>query len=243
MQCCWQQRVPFRNPVGLRSLGVLVNEATEDLAATYPPRVQLSDWWWERLTVGWALPAALMRAMPVVVRQVLAEYSQQVSNVIDQNRVQALSAYRAYPAFRVGVRPGRLRRYEEYLDALGAEHRVDPGLFQTAEYSAAMLSYFVDFLEAPDDVEQAVEARMERQRVIYTGDRRFVVVVEEQVLRARVGTVDTMAGQLDRVLGIMSLPRVSLGVIPATVPRTVFASVAFGSTTTPWSVSRHQRLA
>jgi hypothetical protein len=35
--------VPFGNPVGLRSLGVLVNEATEDLAATYPPRVQLSD--------------------------------------------------------------------------------------------------------------------------------------------------------------------------------------------------------
>ena len=39
-----------------------------------------------------------------------------------------------------------------------------------------MLSYVVDFLEAPNDIEPAVEARMELQRVIYTGDRRFVVV-------------------------------------------------------------------
>jgi hypothetical protein len=68
---------------------------------------------------------------------------------------------------------------------------------------------------------------MERQRVLYAGDRRFVVVIEEQVLRMQVGTADTMAGQLDRILAIMSLPRVSLGIIPATAPRQVFASVGF----------------
>jgi hypothetical protein len=107
------------------------------------------------------------------------------------------------------------------------EHNIIPGLFQTAEYSAAMLSYFIDFLDAPNDLEAAVEARMERQRVIYTGDRRFVVVIEEEAVRARVGTVDTMAGQLDRVLAVMSLPRVSLGIIPAAAPHTVFTSVGF----------------
>jgi transcriptional regulator with XRE-family HTH domain len=72
------------------------------------------------------------------------------------------------------------------------EHNIIPGLFQTAEYSAAMLRYFVDFLDAPDDIETAVEARMERQRIIYSGERRFNVVIEEQALRARVGTTDTM---------------------------------------------------
>jgi transcriptional regulator with XRE-family HTH domain len=107
------------------------------------------------------------------------------------------------------------------------EHNIIPGLFQTAEYSAAMLSYFIDLLDAPDDLEAAVEARMERQRVLYTGDRRFVVVIEEEAVRARVGTVDTMAGQLDRVLAVMSLPRVSLGIVPAAAPRTIFTSVGF----------------
>ncbi len=42
-------------------------------------------------------------------------------------------------------------------------------------------------MDLPDDVDAAVEARMDRQRVLYTGDRRFLVVVEEQVLRTRVG--------------------------------------------------------
>jgi hypothetical protein len=35
------------------------------------------------------------------------------------------------------------------------------------------------------------------------------------VLRTRVGDADVMTGQLDRLLAVMSLPRVSVGVIPA----------------------------
>jgi transcriptional regulator with XRE-family HTH domain len=107
------------------------------------------------------------------------------------------------------------------------EHYTIPGLFQTAEYSAAILAYFVAFLEIPDDIDAAIEARMERQRVIYSGDRRFLVVLAEEALRARVGNADVMAGQLDRVLAVMSLPRVSVGIIPMGVQRTTFAAVGF----------------
>ena len=107
------------------------------------------------------------------------------------------------------------------------EHNIIPGLFQTAEYSAAMLSYFIDFLNTPNDLDAAIEARMERQRIVYSGNRRIVMVLEEHAIRERVGDFDTMAGQLDRLLGVMSLPRVSLGIIPAAAYRTVFASVGF----------------
>jgi transcriptional regulator with XRE-family HTH domain len=107
------------------------------------------------------------------------------------------------------------------------EHNIVPGLFQTADYSAAMLSYFIDLLETPNDLDAAIAARMERQRVLYTGDRRFVVVLEERAVRIRVGGPDVMAGQLDRLLAVMSLPRVSLGIIPETAVRTVFASAGF----------------
>lgn len=68
---------------------------------------------------------------------------------------------------------------------------------------------------------------MERQRIIYSGNRRFAVVLEEQAIRERVGNLDTMTGQLDRLLGVISLPRVNLGIIPAAAPRRVFASVGF----------------
>ncbi|HVQ99716.1 MAG TPA: helix-turn-helix transcriptional regulator [Mycobacterium sp.] len=118
-------------------------------------------------------------------------------------------------------------RYERTKVFRIYEHNIIPGLFQTAEYSAAMLSYFIDFLDAPNDLDAAVEARMERQRIVYSGNRRFAVVLEERAIRARVGNLDTMAGQLDRLLGMMSLPRVSLGIIPETVPHKVFTSVGF----------------
>ena len=51
------------------------------------------------------------------------------------------------------------------------EHNVIPGLFQTAAYCAAMLSFWIGFLEAPDDLDAAVAARMERQKVIFTAAR------------------------------------------------------------------------
>jgi Domain of unknown function (DUF5753) len=40
------------------------------------------------------------------------------------------------------------------------------------------------------------------------------VLVEESVLRYRLGDPETMAGQLGHMLGVMALPSVSLGVIP-----------------------------
>lgn len=107
------------------------------------------------------------------------------------------------------------------------EHSAIPGLFQTAEYSAAILTYFIEFLGVPNDLNAALQARLERQRVIYSGKRRFVVVLEENALLTRVGSPEIMAGQLDRLLATMSLPRVSLGIIPRTAPRRTFSQVGF----------------
>jgi transcriptional regulator with XRE-family HTH domain len=107
------------------------------------------------------------------------------------------------------------------------EHSAIPGLLQTAEYSAAILTYFIEFLDAPNDLDAALQARMERQKIIYSGNRRFVIVLEENALRIQVGSPDTMAGQLDRLLATISLPRVSLGIIPPTAPRRTFTQVGF----------------
>ena len=54
---------------------------------------------------------------------------------------------------------------------------------------------------------------MERQRVIYQAGKRFDVVLEEQALRTWFGTAETQAGQLGRLLEMMSVPTVSLGII------------------------------
>jgi hypothetical protein len=109
-----------------------------------------------------------------------------------------------------------------------------PGLFQTAEYASAIIAHVIEFDQIPNDLEGAVAARMERQRVLRAGDRRFLVVLEEQALRTRVGdAAGVMAGQLDRLLSVMSQHRISLGIIPSMGKRHTWASVGF------WIFDRH----
>jgi len=107
------------------------------------------------------------------------------------------------------------------------EHNVIPGLFQTAEYCSAMLSFWIKFLGTPNDLQEAVAVRMERQRVIYRGCRRFVSVLEEQALRTWFGTAETQARQLDHLLALMSLPNVSLGIVPMMTERVGVGSTGF----------------
>ena len=107
------------------------------------------------------------------------------------------------------------------------ENTVVPGLFHTAEYAATIFRFWNDFLDIPNDVDDAVAARMQRQQVLYTGRRRFSCVLEEQTLYTRVGDADVMAGQLDRLLAVMSLSRVSLGIIPAAGVRHCLAQGSF----------------
>jgi transcriptional regulator with XRE-family HTH domain len=148
----------------------------------------------------------------------------------------ARSVESAYLEFRRQAHAGGMKRvlgphtvslYEQTKLFRIYEHNVVPGLFQTADYAAAMLSFWIKFLNTPDDIETAVAARMERQRVIYQRGKQFFAVLEEQALRTWFGTAETQAGQLDRLLALMSLPTVSLGIIPMMTERTAVGSAGF----------------
>ncbi|MPZ65845.1 MAG: helix-turn-helix domain-containing protein [Pseudonocardiaceae bacterium] len=101
---------------------------------------------------------------------------------------------------------GRFRWYEPVLV---------PGILQTAEYAAAVLARVIDFYGIPDDVDAGVAARMERQQALYRGNHRFHFILAQQALLTTVGDTAVMIGQLDRLLTVLSLPRVRLGVVPA----------------------------
>ena len=98
------------------------------------------------------------------------------------------------------------------------EPAVIPGLLQTREYAFAVLSTFIDFIRVPDDAEEGATARLERQKVLTHGDRRFHMVIGEQALHTNVGGTEVMAGQLEHLLGALKLPRLRLGLIPADAP-------------------------
>ncbi len=112
----------------------------------------------------------------------------------------------AYLEFRRQARAGMKRvtgahtvpLYEHTVRFRIYEHNVIPGLFQTAAYCAAMLSFWIGFLEVPDDLDAAVAARMDRQRVLYQPAKR-----------------------------IMSVPTVSLKIIPMKTERVGVPSAGF----------------
>lgn len=89
-----------------------------------------------------------------------------------------------------------------------------PGLLHTAEYAEAVMRRVIDFYQVPDDLDAGVAVRLQRQQILYRGDHRFHFIIAQQALATTVGDTDVMIGQLDRLLAVMSLPRVALGIIP-----------------------------
>jgi hypothetical protein len=81
--------------------------------------------------------------------------------------------------------------------------------------------------DLPDDAEQANQVRMDRQRVLHEGDHRFVFLLAEQALYSLVPTAEAMVEQLDHLSATMDLPRVSLGIIPATAGLGAHTQTAF----------------
>ncbi len=96
-----------------------------------------------------------------------------------------------------------------------------PGILQTAEYAAAVLRKSIDFFHIPDDLEQGVAKRLERQQVLYQGKRQFRIIMGEQALHTTVGDDNVMAGQLDRLIAVIGLPRVLVGIVPAAAELTM----------------------
>ncbi|MFF9405855.1 helix-turn-helix domain-containing protein [Streptomyces anandii] len=147
----------------------------------------------------------------------------------------ARSADNTYVEWRRVQRTG-LRRLQESYVSLYERTRVFrtycanvvPGVLQTHEYATALLRSISQFHETPDDVADAVEARLARSaRVVRQGDHRFALLLEESVLRHRVGDAETMAGQLAYLLTAMAFPSVSLGVIPFSAERRMWVIETF----------------
>ncbi|MEU6327316.1 helix-turn-helix transcriptional regulator [Streptomyces sp. NPDC047049] len=133
----------------------------------------------------------------------------------------------AYVEWRRMERSG-LRRAQESVLPLweGTRHFraysswLIPGPFQTPAYIEAILRAIRDRRALPDDLEEAVQVRVDKQRILHEGPRRFAVILEESALRHRIGGTATMAGQLGHLLSLAALPHVSLGVIPLHADRT-----------------------
>lgn len=102
-------------------------------------------------------------------------------------------------------RTGHLRVYAS---------QVIPGMLQTRGYATALLTTITERFGTPNDVADAVDARLARQRVMRAPGRRFTFVLEESVLYFGHGGPGAMREQLTRLLDLLATPRISVLVIP-----------------------------
>jgi transcriptional regulator with XRE-family HTH domain len=95
----------------------------------------------------------------------------------------------------------------------GFENTVIPGLTQTPEYARARFAQVVMVHRVPNDINEAVKVRMQRQEMLYRPDKRFHFIITEAALRYRLVGLDTMLGQLDRLMAISLIRNIKLGII------------------------------
>ncbi len=105
--------------------------------------------------------------------------------------------------------------YERTRHFRAYSSRLLPGMIQTPAYTGHVLASIQRQQGLADDVEQALAARMKRQRLLHRGSRVFAFLVEESLLSTGVGGCEVMADQLQHLTEVARLPNVSLGVVPA----------------------------
>ncbi len=125
---------------------------------------------------------------------------------------------------RAGLRPAQesVRELYERTKLLRVYSSVMiPGPIQAAPYVRALLSSVRDRRGLVDDVDEAVAERMDRQDSLFRSDHRFAIVLEEGMLYYQIGGPKVLAGQLRHLLSVAGLPKMSLGIIPSNVDRSV----------------------
>jgi transcriptional regulator with XRE-family HTH domain len=89
-----------------------------------------------------------------------------------------------------------------------------PGLLQTRDYARVVHEVVIPEI-APERIDELVEVRMTRQRLLTQSPAlRFWVVLDEAVLHRSVGGPLVMGAQLDRLIEVTSLPNVTMQIIP-----------------------------
>ncbi|WP_371588266.1 helix-turn-helix domain-containing protein [Streptomyces virginiae] len=120
-----------------------------------------------------------------------------------------------------GHRPVQDRYVVEYQQTAtmrGYEATVIPGLFQTPDYARHLIEANTTLIQSPRDTEAAVAARMRRQEVLYEPGKLFRVLLWEAALHVLVCPREVMAGQLDRLVGLIGMSTVELGIVPLGAP-------------------------
>jgi transcriptional regulator with XRE-family HTH domain len=99
------------------------------------------------------------------------------------------------------------------------QHSLMPGLFQTRAYAQAITEIYPE--TTAEVAKERVDGRMERQAILFREDPpppRIHAILDEQVLYRNVGGPAVMAEQLNHLVELSMMPRISVQIIPIERP-------------------------
>lgn len=123
----------------------------------------------------------------------------------------------------------------DYQQFIGLEHEASsiaiwhveavPGLLQTEAYARHVISSYSQVEPiAPGMIERLVKVRMRRQQALAREPApQLSVVLDESVLKRRIGDESVMDGQLKRLAYEADRPNITLQILPLDAQHTVFA--------------------
>ncbi|WP_237109976.1 helix-turn-helix transcriptional regulator [Nonomuraea sp. MG754425] len=107
------------------------------------------------------------------------------------------------------------------------EPQTVPGFLQTPGYTRAVIEDVSRFHDLTDDIDQAVEGRLNRLRILESGMCGFSFVIEAGALYAQRGSVAVMLEQFDYIDHAARFANVALGIIPLGRLRTIWPGEGF----------------
>jgi len=121
---------------------------------------------------------------------------------------------------------------EDYQQFIGLEHEaasiaiwhvdVVPGLLQTEEYARNIISSYGRVEPtAPGMIGRLVRVRMRRQQVLDRPELQISVVLDESILKRRIGNETVMHEQLQRLVEAADRPNLTLQILPLDAQHTV----------------------
>lgn len=89
------------------------------------------------------------------------------------------------------------------------------GLVQTEDYARAVLSACAEVQGVPNDVEDTVAARMQRQLILDREPHTFEFLIGEWALHRTVGSAEVMIAQIKALIdNLDSRPNLRIGIVP-----------------------------
>ncbi|MGH3832663.1 MAG: helix-turn-helix domain-containing protein [Pseudonocardiaceae bacterium] len=184
-----------------------------------------------KLEHGYQLPSPADLDAWVAAVEASPRVRAELGDLLTKARIQYSSWAEVYRCGGIAGRQAEIGATEARAALLrGYQPSLIPGIVQTVAYARELLTIPggpVLTGATPERIEALIAERVKRQELLYVPGRQVQIVLGEAALTVHFGALDTLLGQLDRLVILAGLASVDLRVLPWAVASPVMPLSGF----------------